>query len=50
MGCEPSIGRSVHFDPKTERFVDDPEADKYLKREYREPYVVPEVVQPGCPT
>mgnify|MGYP000916299053 CR=1 FL=1 len=38
------LGRSVHFDPKTERFVNDPEADKYLKREYREPYVVPETV------
>lgn len=38
------LGRSVHFDPKTERFVNDPEADKYLKREYREPYVVPEEV------
>lgn len=39
------LGRSVHFDPKTERFVNDPEADKLLKRaEYRSPYVVPEVV------
>jgi predicted dehydrogenase len=38
------LGRCVHFDPKTERFVDDPEADKHLKREYREPYVVPDQV------
>ena len=38
------LGRSVHFDPKTERFVNDPEADKFLKREYRAPYVVPENV------
>jgi predicted dehydrogenase len=38
------LGRSVHFDPATERFVNDPEADKYLKREYREPYVIPEQV------
>jgi predicted dehydrogenase len=38
------LGRSVHFDPQTERFVNDPEADKYLKREYREPYVIPEQV------
>ena len=38
------LGRSVHFDPQTERFVDDPEADKFLKRDYREPYVVPEQV------
>jgi predicted dehydrogenase len=38
------LGRSVHFDPKTERFVNDPEADRYLKRDYREPYVIPEQV------
>ncbi len=38
------LGRSVHFDPQTERFVDDPEADQYLKRQYREPYVIPEQV------
>ena len=29
------LGRSVHFDPQTERFVNDAEADKFLKREYR---------------
>ncbi len=38
------LGRSVHFDPQTERFVDDPEADTFLKRDYREPYVVPDSV------
>jgi hypothetical protein len=38
------LGRSVHFDPKTERFVNDPEADRFLRREYRKPYVVPEEV------
>ncbi len=38
------LGRSVQFDPQTERFVDDPEADKFLKREYRAPYIVPEEV------
>ncbi len=39
------LGRSVHFDPKTERFVNDPEADKLLKRDvYRPPYVIPEQV------
>jgi predicted dehydrogenase len=38
------LKRSVHFDPKTERVVNDPEADKLLKREYREPYVIPDVV------
>ena len=39
-----ALGRSVEFDPKTERFVNDPEADKLLTREYRKPYVVPETV------
>jgi predicted dehydrogenase len=38
------LGRSVHFDPKTERFVNDPEADRFLSREYRKPYVVPDQV------
>ena len=39
------LGRSVHFDPKTERFVNDPEADRYLRRDvYRAPYVIPEEV------
>jgi hypothetical protein len=34
----------VQFDPKTERFINDEEANKLLKREYREPYVVPDQV------
>ncbi len=38
------LGRSVHFDPQTEKFVNDPEADKFLRREYRKPYVVPDEV------
>jgi predicted dehydrogenase len=39
------LGRSVHFDPQTERFVNDPAADKFLKREYyRKPYEVPSEV------
>ncbi len=39
------LGRSVHFDPKTERFVNDPEADGFLRRqEYRAPYVLPDEV------
>jgi predicted dehydrogenase len=36
--------RKLHFDPKTERFVDSVEANNLLKREYREKYRVPEVV------
>ncbi len=38
------LGRVLNFDPKTERFKDDKEADKYLKRDYRAPYVVPKEV------
>jgi len=38
------LGRQLNFDPKTEQFVNDAEADKYLTREYREPFVVPNEV------
>jgi len=38
------LGRSLNFDPKTERFINDDEANGMLKREYREPFVVPEEV------
>jgi predicted dehydrogenase len=38
------LKRSVRFDPKTERFIDDAEANQLLKREYRAPYVVPDQV------
>lgn len=38
------VGRTLDFDPSKERFVNDPEADRYLKPNYREPYVVPEMV------
>jgi hypothetical protein len=38
------MGRTLTIDPKTERFVGDPEADKMLTVEYRSPYVVPEKV------
>jgi predicted dehydrogenase len=30
------LGRDLHFDPTTERFADDAEADRFLGREYRE--------------
>ncbi len=33
--------RKLAFDPKTETFVDAPDANKHLKRTYREPWVVP---------
>ena len=32
------------FDPKKEKFVNNPEADQYLARAYREPYVMPDNV------
>ncbi len=37
-------GRTLDFDAKAERFINDPEADKMLTREYRKPYVVPDAV------
>jgi predicted dehydrogenase len=37
-------GRKLTFNPTTEKFVDDKEADKFLRREFRKPYVVPDVV------
>jgi predicted dehydrogenase len=38
------LGRALNFDPKTERFVNDPEANRMLRRQYRAPFVVPEKV------
>jgi hypothetical protein len=37
-------GRKLTFDPATETFPGDDEANRYLTRQYREPYVMPEVV------
>lgn len=37
-------GRVLEFDPKTEKFVNDPEADQYLTREYRKGFEVPDKV------
>jgi predicted dehydrogenase len=34
-------GRKLTFDPATEKFVNDREADKLLTRKYREPFVIP---------
>ena len=36
--------RKLKFDPKSEKFVNDPDADTYLTRNYRKPFVVPEEV------
>jgi hypothetical protein len=38
------VGRKLEFDSKTEKFVNDKEADKLLTRVYRAPFVVPEKV------
>lgn len=37
-------GRALTFDPKTEKFVGDREANALLTRKYRAPFVVPETV------
>ena len=38
------LGRKLHINPSTESFVNDPEADAMLTREYRAPFVVPRQV------
>ncbi|HEY3284425.1 MAG TPA: Gfo/Idh/MocA family oxidoreductase [Armatimonadota bacterium] len=38
------LGRTLKVDAKRERFIDAPEADALLSREYRAPFVVPEKV------
>jgi predicted dehydrogenase len=38
------LGRTINFDPKTENIIGDKEAQGWLKRQYRAPYVVPEKV------
>jgi hypothetical protein len=37
-------GRVLTFNPLSESFVNDPEADRMLSRNYRAPYIVPEIV------
>jgi len=38
------LGRELVFNGRAERFVNDGEADSYLTRNYRYPFVVPESV------
>jgi predicted dehydrogenase len=38
------MGRSLTFDPGSETFVGDAEANRFLRRDYREPFVVPDRV------
>jgi predicted dehydrogenase len=37
------LGRDIHFDPKTETFGDDKEANSLITKNYREPYTLPKV-------
>jgi hypothetical protein len=37
-------GRKLTFDPVKEIFVNDAEANSYVRQKYRKPYVVPENV------
>jgi predicted dehydrogenase len=39
-----TLGAFLKMDPLTERFIENPDADKMLTREYRAPYIVPEKV------
>ncbi len=39
-----TLGKLLNMDPKTERFLENPEANRLLTREYRAPFVVPEKV------
>lgn len=39
------VGRKLIFDPDTEKFINDSEADKLLTRDYRKPHVIPEEFQ-----
>ncbi len=38
------LGRSLDFDPEKMQFINDPEANQMLTREYRAPFVVPDKV------
>ncbi len=44
VGATYQLGRKLNFDAKTEKFINDSEADAMLTREYRKPFVVPEKV------
>ena len=39
-----TLGPKLAFNPQTEKFVNNPAADKLITREYRAPYTVPEIV------
>lgn len=39
-----TVGPILNFDPKTEKFIGNEAANKLLTRDYRKPFVVPDVV------
>jgi hypothetical protein len=41
---EYQLGRVLKFDPATEKFIGDEEANQLLTRDYRAPFVVPKEV------
>jgi hypothetical protein len=43
-GLKYRLGRKLSFDAATESFTGDPEANQFLTRAYRVPYVVPEKI------
>lgn len=38
------LKRTLHFNPRAEKFVNDPEANSYLTKMYRAPYLLPKTV------
>ena len=38
------LGRTLEFDPKSEKFIGDKKADQLLTRNYRKPFIVPEKI------
>jgi len=38
------LGRTLEFDPESEKFVNDQEANGYLTKPYRAPYLLPQTV------
>jgi hypothetical protein len=37
-------GRKLTFDGQAEKFINDDEANSYLTRKYRDPYLLPEAI------
>jgi hypothetical protein len=37
-------GRKLEFNPNAEKFVNDDDANNYLTRQYRHPYILPKEV------